>query len=108
MELVDQRSDADWLRTKYAASQRRVCGLMGIAVASYRYRTRRSDEPLRAQLVELAREAALRVSAAACFARSLGRAGESQAGASRVSRGRVDAAPEEAETLCTRGQAARG
>ena len=56
MELVDQRSDADWLRTKYAASQRRVCGLMGIAVASYRYRTRRSDEPLRAQLVELARE----------------------------------------------------
>jgi putative transposase len=56
MELVDQRADADWLRSEYAASQRRVCGLMGIAVASYGYRTRRSDEPLRTQLVELARE----------------------------------------------------
>jgi len=55
MELVDQRAEADWLRSKYAASQRRVCGLMGIAVASYCYRTRRSDEPLRTQLVELAR-----------------------------------------------------
>ena len=55
MELVDQRADADWLRLKYAASQRRVCGLMGMAVASYCYRTRRSDEPLRTQLVELAR-----------------------------------------------------
>jgi putative transposase len=56
MELVDQRADADWLRSKYAASQRRVCGLMGIAVASYYYRTTRSDEPLRTRLVELARE----------------------------------------------------
>jgi len=55
MELVDQRADADWLRSEYAASQRRVCGLMGMAVASYCYRTRRSDEPLRTQLVELAR-----------------------------------------------------
>jgi putative transposase len=55
MELVDQRADADWLRSKYAASQRRVCGLMGMAVASYRYQTTRSDEPLRTQLVDLAR-----------------------------------------------------
>ena len=52
---MDQRADADWLRSKYAASQHRVCGLMGIAVANYCYRTRRSDEPLRTQLVELAR-----------------------------------------------------
>src|ERR1700722_14345093 len=56
MELVDRRSDASWLRGEYAASERRVCGLMGIAVASYHYRTTRSDEPLRAQLVALARE----------------------------------------------------
>ena len=56
MELVDQRADADWLRNQYAASQRRVCGLMGMAVASYRYRSQRSDEPLRTKLVELARE----------------------------------------------------
>jgi putative transposase len=41
---------------EYAASERRVCGLVGMAVSSYRYRTKRSDEPLRTQLVELARE----------------------------------------------------
>ena len=56
MELVDQRSYAIWLREQYAASERRVCGLMGIAMSSYRYRTKRSDEPLRTRLVELARE----------------------------------------------------
>ena len=56
MELVNQRADADWLRLQYVASERRVCGLMGMAVASYRYRTTRTDEPLRTKLVELARE----------------------------------------------------
>ena len=56
MELVDQRADASWLRAEYAVSERRVCGLMGMAVSSYRYRTERSDEALRTRLVELARE----------------------------------------------------
>jgi putative transposase len=56
MELVDQRADANWLRAAYVVSERRVCGLMGMAVASYRYRSQRTDEPLRTQLVELARE----------------------------------------------------
>jgi putative transposase len=56
MELVDQRADADWLRVRYAVSERRVCGLTGMVVASYRYRSQRSDEPLRTRLVELARE----------------------------------------------------
>ena len=56
MELVNQRADADWLRAEYAASERRVCGLMGMAVSSYRYRTTRCDEELRTRLVELARE----------------------------------------------------
>ncbi len=56
MELVDRRSDASWLREGYAVSERRVCGLLGMAASSYRYGTKRSDEPLRAQLVELARE----------------------------------------------------
>jgi hypothetical protein len=55
MELVNRRSDADWLRETYVASQRRVCGLMGMAIASYCYRTTRSDEPLRTRLLELAR-----------------------------------------------------
>ena len=56
MELVDQRSDAGWLRSHYAASERRVCGLMRMAVSSYRYESQRSDEALRTKLVELARE----------------------------------------------------
>jgi putative transposase len=56
MELVNQRADANWLREEYAASERRVCGLMGMAASSYRYQTRRCDEPLRTRLVELARE----------------------------------------------------
>jgi putative transposase len=56
VELVDQRSDADWLRPEYAASERRVCGLLGMAASSYRYRTTRCDEELCTRLVELARE----------------------------------------------------
>lgn len=55
MELVARRADSSWLRSKYAVSERRVCGLIGMAVASYRYQTTRRDEPLRTQLVELAR-----------------------------------------------------
>jgi putative transposase len=56
MELVDRRTDGGWLGEQYGASQRRVCGLMAIAVSSYRYCTRRSDESLRERLVRLARE----------------------------------------------------
>ena len=56
MELVNQRADADWLRGEYAASERRVCGLMAMAVSSYRYQTTRCDDELRTRLVELARE----------------------------------------------------
>ena len=56
MGLVEQRADASWLREGYAASERRVCGLLGMAVSSYRYETKRCDEALRVRLVELARE----------------------------------------------------
>jgi putative transposase len=41
---------------EYAFSQRRACGLMLLAISTYRYQSRRSDEPLRTRLVELARE----------------------------------------------------
>jgi len=44
------------MREKYAFSERRACGLMLLAVATYRYRSQRSDEPLRTKLVELAQE----------------------------------------------------
>jgi len=44
------------MREEYAFSERRACGLLDVAVSSYRYQPRRSDEPLRTRLVELARE----------------------------------------------------
>jgi putative transposase len=56
VELVDRRTDASWLGWQYRASERRVCGLMSIAVSSYRYQSRRSDESLREKLVRLGRE----------------------------------------------------
>jgi len=43
------------MREKYAFSERRACGVLRMAVASYRYESKRSDEPLRTKLVELAR-----------------------------------------------------
>ena len=43
------------MREEYAFSRQRACGLLMVAVSSYRYQSRRSDEPLRNQLVELAR-----------------------------------------------------
>jgi putative transposase len=54
--LVDQRTDANWLKELYPASERRVCGLLSLAVSSYRYQARSSDDDLRTRLVELARE----------------------------------------------------
>ena len=44
------------MREEHAFSERRACGLVLLAVSSYRYRTRRNDEPLRTRLVALARE----------------------------------------------------
>jgi hypothetical protein len=38
-----------------AFSQRRARGLVMVAATTYRYRSQRSDEPLRTRLVELAR-----------------------------------------------------
>jgi len=44
------------IREEYAFSERRACRLLLLAVGSYRYASRRNDEPLRTRLVELARE----------------------------------------------------
>jgi len=44
------------MRQDYAFSERRACGLMMLAVTTYRYRSQRTDEPLQIRLVELARE----------------------------------------------------
>jgi putative transposase len=44
------------MRGEYAFSERRACTVMLVVAGTYRYRSRRSDEPLRTRLVELARE----------------------------------------------------
>ena len=44
------------MQEEYAFSERRACQLMMLAVTTYRYRSQRTDEPLRMRLVELARE----------------------------------------------------
>lgn len=43
------------VREEYAFSERHACGLLLLAVGTYRYRSRRTDEPLRTRLVALAR-----------------------------------------------------
>jgi putative transposase len=53
---VSLRQEVSWLRENYPASQQRICGLMQIAVSSYRYRSTRNDAALRERLVELARK----------------------------------------------------
>jgi len=53
---VKLREEVRWLREQYPASRQRVCGLMQIAVSSFRYQSTRSDSVLREQLVELARK----------------------------------------------------
>jgi putative transposase len=44
------------VKQDYAFSERRACRLMMLAVTTYRYCSQRTDEPLRTQLVQLARE----------------------------------------------------
>ena len=56
MELVDRREEARWLWEHYLVSARRVCGLMVLAEASFRYVSRRTDEALRLRLLAAARE----------------------------------------------------
>ncbi len=56
MGLVELRKEVSWLRGNFQASQQRICGLMQIAVSSFRYRSTRSDEELRERLIELARK----------------------------------------------------
>ena len=50
------REEVRWLGEHYQGSQQRLCGLIQIAVSSYRYHSTRSDVALRERLVELARK----------------------------------------------------
>jgi putative transposase len=55
VELVALKAAIEQTKQEYAFSERRACGLAMLAVSTYRYQSRRSDEPLRTRLVELAR-----------------------------------------------------
>jgi putative transposase len=56
LELVALKAAIEQVQEEYAFSERRACRLMTMAVTTYRYRSLRTDEPLRTRLVELARE----------------------------------------------------
>src|ERR1019366_411714 len=56
LELAVLKAAVGQVQQEYAFSQRRACRLLTVAVSSYRYQSRRSDEGLRRRLVELARE----------------------------------------------------
>src|SRR5205807_9689436 len=56
LELVALKAAIGQMREQYAFSERRACGLVMLAVSSYRYQARRCDERLRTRLVELARD----------------------------------------------------
>jgi len=56
VELVEQREEVHWLWKHFLVSQRRICGLMGVAESSQRYVSRRNDKALQERLVEAARE----------------------------------------------------
>ena len=56
MELAELKATVEQVQEKYAFSERRACRLVTLAVTTYRYRSQRTDEPLRSRLVELARE----------------------------------------------------
>jgi putative transposase len=56
VELVALKAAIEQMKQEYAFSERRACGLVMVAVSTYRYEARHCDEPLRTKLVELARE----------------------------------------------------
>jgi putative transposase len=56
MELAALKAAVGQVREEYAFSERRACVLLTMAVSSYRYESRRSDDGLRDRLVRLARE----------------------------------------------------
>jgi putative transposase len=56
VELVERKAEVRWLYAHYLVSQRRICGLLGVAESSCRYVSVRSDVMLRERLVAAARE----------------------------------------------------
>jgi hypothetical protein len=90
---------AHWLEEQFQASERRVCKLVSIAVSSFRYCSRRSDEDLRERLVRLAREKPCYGYRGLQVLIERWRAREPQASLPGISRGGATPEAEEARTL---------
>ena len=56
MELVERKAEVRWLWNHFLVSQRRICGLLGVAESSQRYVSCRNDEELKTKLREAAQE----------------------------------------------------
>ena len=56
MEFAGLREDVAHIRATFQLSERRACGLVGIAVSTFRYQRADTDERLRQQLIDMARE----------------------------------------------------
>jgi putative transposase len=56
LELVALKAAIEQVQQEYAFSERRACRMLTMVVTTYRYRSQRTDEPLRTRLVELARD----------------------------------------------------
>ncbi len=50
------KAAVEHLKQDFAFSERRACGLLGLPISTYRYRSSRCDSELREVLVDLARE----------------------------------------------------
>jgi putative transposase len=108
VQLVERREEVHWLWKHFLVSQRRIYELMGVAESSCRYVSRKSDEVLREQLVEVAREKPRWGSAATVEAGGKGHAREPQEGVSRVPGRRADDPGEEKKTVGVHGRSASG
>ncbi len=109
VELVALKAAIEQMKQEYAFSERRACHLVMLATSTYRYQSRRSDEPLRTRLVELAR-AKPRFGYRRLHV-LLGRSGERvnhKKTASHLSRGRTHDSTKEAQALRAHGAAAAG
>ncbi len=56
MELTGMKAAVEQIRSEFAFSERRPCGLVGVAVNTFRYQKAGGDEVLRERLVAMARE----------------------------------------------------
>jgi hypothetical protein len=98
-ELADRRTDARWLEEKFQTRERRVCGLLSIAMSSFRYCSRRSNQDLKQRLTRWPERSALWLPEVEGVDRAGGRTSEPQASVPGVSRGGAISEAKKAQAL---------